>query len=129
MEVLPLIGCAMIAAVLCLLLKQYKPEFAVVLSIVAGVLLFLAVFAGLRPVFTTITDLMNRTDIGNVYTKTLVKALGICYLVELASDSCRDAGQTAIAGKVELVGRVAVLLLALPMFQNLADMALGLLKN
>lgn len=129
MDVLQLVGAAMISAVLCLLLRQYKPEFAVILAIVSGASLFLAVFSGLQPVFATMTDLMNQTSIGNLYTEVMIKALGICYLVELAADTCRDAGQTAIASKVELIGRVSILLLALPMFQELCDTALGLMEG
>ncbi len=129
MDLLPMIGVAMTASVLCLLLRQHRPEFAVVLAIVAGVLLFLSVFSFMEPIFVSITDLMTHTGMGGQYTQIMFKALGICYLVELASDSCRDAGQTALASKVELIGRVSILLLVLPIFEALAGTALGLLQS
>jgi len=124
-----MIGLALTGTVLCLLLKQYKPEYAVVVSIVCGVLLFAGVLANLEPAFASMNELMQNSGIDAGYTKTIVKALGICYVVQLASDSCKDAGQSAIASKVELAGKVSIVLLCLPMFQNLAEIAMKLIAG
>lgn len=124
-----MIGLALTGAVLCLLLKQYKPEYAVVVSIVCGVLLFAGVLVNLEPAFASMNELMQNSGIDAGYTKTIVKALGICYVVQLASDSCKDAGQSAIASKVELAGKVSIVLLCLPMFQNLAEIAMKLITG
>ena len=64
---------------------------------------------------------------GNEYTMVIIKALGICYVTQLASDTCQDAGERAMAGKIELAGRVAVLLLSLPMFSSILQIALELI--
>ncbi|MGI5957954.1 MAG: SpoIIIAC/SpoIIIAD family protein [Massiliimalia sp.] len=128
MELTPVVGGALAAAALCLLLKQYKPEYAMMLSAVCGAMVFLAVLSSLSPVLELANTLAGQTGVNTLYGKTLFKALGICYLVQLASDCCRDAGQTAIAGKIELAGKGAIVLLSLPLFESLAETALTLLN-
>jgi len=66
--------------------------------------------------------------IGETRLKVLLKSLGICFLSQLAADACRDVGQSAIAGKVELAGRMAVLLSALPLFGELLELAMKLIS-
>lgn len=128
MELTPVVGGALATAVLCLLLRQYRPEYSMLLSVACGVMVFLAVISALDPVLDLARQLAGQTGVSSLYGKTMFKALGICYLVQLASDCCRDADQTAIAGKIELAGKAAVVLLALPLFQSLAETALALLR-
>ena len=57
----------------------------------------------------------------------LFKALGICYLTQFAADSCRDAGESALAVKAEIAGRIAVLLISLPLLSQVASTAMDLI--
>ena len=57
----------------------------------------------------------------------VVKCLGVCILTELASNTCRDAGEQAIGAKVELAGKVTLVLVSLPLFQRLLELAERLL--
>lgn len=128
-QLFTIIGLALISAALCLLLKQYKPEYAMLVSLICGVVIFSMIIISLLPAFDTVKDLMKQSGVNSEYIQAMVKALGICYVTQLASDSCNDAGQTAIAGKVELCGKVFIVLLSLPLFQNLVQVALGLMKE
>ena len=127
MEILMLSGFAIVAAVICLLIRQYKPEYAVAIELVCGVLILGVIMVQMSPVLSVIRELLGKLDIANEYVIIIVKALGICYITQLACDTCRDAGQTAIATKIELAGKVAIVLLSLPMFTQLLDIALSFL--
>ena len=61
------------------------------------------------------------------YVLVLFKALGICYLTQFAADSCRDAGESALAVKAEIAGRIAVLLISLPLLSQVASTAMDLI--
>lgn len=126
MDLFAIVGIALTAAALCILLKQYKPEYAMLVSLVCGILIFLVVIQNLKPAFDVMNQLMGSVNVSGEYGKAIIKALGICYITQLASDSCKDAGQTAIGSKVEMAGKVAVVLLALPLFQNIVSVAMGL---
>ena len=121
MNVLGVAVFAIVAAILALTLKQYSPHIAVVVSVGAGVLLFGYIAASLLPVLQEVLSISLLSEGVAENIGTLFKCLGVCYVVQLAADSCRDAGQQAIASKVELAGKVTVLALALPMLKTVVS--------
>lgn len=128
MNIFSIIGIAIITTAICILLKEYKPEYAMVVSLACGIVLFSMVIVSLLPAFKTMLDLMQKAQINTAYTKAIIKTLGVCYVTQLASDSCKDAGQTAIASKVELSGKVFIVLISLPLFEDLIDVAFSLIN-
>ncbi|MEG1027568.1 MAG: SpoIIIAC/SpoIIIAD family protein, partial [Oscillospiraceae bacterium] len=68
------------------------------------------------PAIQTIKSLANKSYINQEYIQIMLKALGVCYVTELASDSCKEAGQVSIASKVELCGKVFIVILSIPIF-------------
>lgn len=129
MNFLSIVGIALTAAALAVLLRQYRQEYALLIGIAAGVLILIAVITKAQPVFAEINTLMSGAHVNPDYVRVLVKSLGICFVAQLASDACRDAGESAIASKVELAGKFAVLLIALPLFGQVANLALGLMNG
>ena len=69
----------------------------------------------------------GRWGISGEYGVILLKTLGVCFLTQLSADSCRDAGEGALAAKVELAGKLFIVILALPLFQQIAGSALSLI--
>lgn len=121
-------GAGLVAAAAAVLLKQYKPEYAMLVSLAAVAFLFFWILGEILPALNTLRGMMERTAFSSDALKILMKCLGVCYLCEIAGQVCREAGQTAIASKVELAGKVAVLLLCLPMFEELLQIALTLIN-
>lgn len=128
MNIIIIASVALIAAILSLILKQYKPEYSLFISISAGILIFLSVLAVTRPIMDFINSLTSQTGLSGVYAEVLIKSLAVCYITQLASDCCTDAGETAIAGKLQIAGKVAILLIALPMFQSLTELVTELIN-
>ncbi len=121
-------GIAITAAAAALLLRQYLPQYALLITLGGGLLLFFFVLLQLGDAFSALRRLLSMTgaDLGNV--GILLKALGVCYLTQLGADCCRDAGETALAGKVELAGKAAILLLSLPLFEELISFVERLIR-
>ena len=119
---------AIVAAILAMVLKQQKPEYGFLISISAGIAILILAFQTASPIFETISDMLNLTAEVGVYINVLIRALGICIVAQIAADTCRDAAEHALAAKVELAGKVAVLLVALPLFQELIGVAQNLLN-
>lgn len=116
------IGAALISAAVCVLLQKTNPEFSMMTSILTGALIFVVVIVNFTPVLDQIEQWANEFGLNYEAISIVVKALGVCYLTQLAADSCKDAGYSSIAGKVELGGKIAVIVLALPLFSGLLDM-------
>lgn len=128
MDIEKIMGIAVIAIVLCILFKQYKPEYTLFVSIISGIIIFTAVLTALVPTFDTIKDILSRYESGSIYTTAILKTLGICYITSFIADCCNDCGQTAIATKVNLAGKVSIVIISLPLFDNLISLAVSLLK-
>ena len=129
MNLLAIAGIGLVAAAICILIKQYRPEFAMMVSLSCGVLIFALILINLSPAFGQIEDLMSRANLDNQYFQVLVKSLGICYVTSIASDTCKDAGQAAIAGKIELAAKVAIVVMSLPLFLQIIDDSLKLISR
>ena len=127
MKISVIIGIALIAMILCVLLKGYRPEYSVFLSLTAGILILLMTLDALVPVMETLTELIEISGQGRETFTILLKALGVCFITQLASDACKDAGEGAIASKVELAGKVVILLLAMPLFEQIIGVATSLM--
>lgn len=115
MEIIQVVSFALIAVILIMVLKEHRPVLAMQLSIVVGVVIFLRMIHYLAAVLQMLTDMTLQADISLVYLNTLLKIIGIAYIAEFGSQVCRDAGEGAIAGKVEFAGKLMILVMALPL--------------
>ena len=122
MDVFSVIVLALFSALVAVVIKQYKPEYAVVITIVsAGVILF-GLISMIIPVISEIKTMMNNASIDYDYITILIKSVGICYITQFASDTCKDAGQLAISNKIQLAGKVAICLCSLPLYRDLLSL-------
>ncbi|MCX4356183.1 MAG: hypothetical protein OSJ43_08150 [Oscillospiraceae bacterium] len=127
MNIVTLCGFGILAAVLCVIVRQIKPESAVFVSIAAGIGILAAVVTAAAPSVGAITELAENAGIDGEFTKVLLKALAVCYITTLSADCARDAGESAVAAKLELGGRISIAMLSLPVFIELANMVTGLI--
>lgn len=114
-----LIGLVAVFAVL--LLKVGKPEFAMAVSLAACVLILLFAGGTLTAVIGDLQNLFQYISLPEGYLKILFKILGVAYLAEFGSALCKDAGQTAISGQIELVGKLAILAISMPVVTSMFE--------
>ena len=126
MDIFTLAGIAVICVLLCVIVRQYRPEAALGVGIAGGVLLMGAAALMLAPSVEALKELSRRAGLDNGFAQVLIKALAVCCITQLAADICRDAGESALASKLELAGRAAVAVISLPVFMELADIVAGL---
>ena len=93
-------AAGLVGTVLALILGQYRPEFRMLITAAVT------------------RSTMELTGLTGDYAAILFKAVGICLLTQLAGDVCRDSGESSIASKIELAGRAAILLTAMPLIQE-----------
>ena len=129
MELTTILSMLLIAAFLTVLLRRYRPELAMGVGIVAGAIALLAVLNSAAPAVSELQALLDGAALPQAYTAILFKALGICLLTQLTADACRDAGESALAAKAELAGKLLLLVLSLPLFEKITSLALSLLQE
>ena len=121
-------AAGLVGTVLALILGQYRPEFRMLVTAAVTLLLMAMVLEQLSPVLEQLRSTMELTGLTGDYAAVLCKAVGICLLTQLAGDVCRDSGESSIASKIELAGRAAILLTAMPLIQEVLAWAWELMN-
>lgn len=129
MDIIKICGFGILAVILCMIVKQLKPESAFGISLAAGIVILAAAISALAPSVSAVTELANASGIDGELTKILFKALAVCYLVTLSADHARDAGEAALGAKLELAGRAAIAAISLPAFVSLAALVTDLING
>ena len=112
-----------------LVLRAYRPELGLQIAVAAGVLILMLTLDELIALSSFLSETLARFQIDPGYLKVMLKVIGTAYLAQFAADLCRDAGESAVAGKVELAGRVLILALCLPVLMSILEMVGSILSN
>ena len=129
MEVIKIIGIALIALIIIILLKQYRPEFAVYISLLTGVLILVLVMDQLAGVISLLQSLANKTSVNMTFLSLLIKITGIAFLSEFAVSICRDSGEGAIASKIEVGSKIVIISMSIPIISSLLEIILKILPS
>ena len=122
MEVRRIVGIGLIGAILSILLRNSKPEFSMLIPVVVS----FTVLACAMPYLIRITEELSRmassAGINSSYMRIVIKVIGISYLVCITAELCKDAGENAIAAKIELGGKLIILAMAIPIINSLLNL-------
>ena len=125
--IIQIVGLGLVGAVLALVLKQYKPELALPLSLVVGLIIFTFMLKKIIVIIQTLEKLARQAEVDQIYLTTILKAIAIAYIAEFGAQICRDAGEKIIASKIEFAGKVMIMILGLPIMMAIIESILQLL--
>ncbi len=114
-----MIGIALTAAILSLTLKPYQPVFALLTALTAGLCLLFAAVQPLMELADAASRLAAQAGIAVSTYLPVLKAVGIASVTRIAGAVCKDAGQGALAVKLELLGGIAALTACFPLFTDM----------
>lgn len=117
----------LISLIIIVIVKQYRPEFVLYVSLAAGVLILVMIMDKIGAIIDLLTTLSNKTAINNEFLILLIKITGIAFLTEFTVSICKDTGETAIANKVDLGGKVLIISMSIPIIASLLETILKLL--
>ena len=118
MDYMILCGATLLAVVLILLFKHLKSNFAIPLATVFGIILLRQALKDISSELSFFNSLSQRITLpqtGDI----ILKIFGISIIVETTSDICRDANENTIASKIELIGKVELLILTIPLVKEI----------
>lgn len=118
---------ALVALIIIVVLRQYHPEYALLTAVISGGIILIFLSTELASPLFTLIKMLNLYGVSNGLTSYILKSLGICILTNFSVGLCTDFGQTSLAAKVEMAGKVAILVLSLPILQNILEVGLSLL--
>lgn len=126
-EIIRIIGIGLTALVIAIILKQYKPEYAIHVSIIAGVLILFLVMEKLSGVINLLQSISDKTYINKQFLGILLKITGIAIITEFAVSICSDAGEKAIASKIEIGSKVIIIAMSIPIISSLLELIIEIL--
>ncbi|NLC10718.1 MAG: stage III sporulation protein AD [Firmicutes bacterium] len=125
MEIGQVVALGVIATIIILVIKEYRPDLARQLSIAAGIIILLFLLDYLRTVLNVITEVILRADMNIFFLQILFRIVGVAYIAEFGAQVCRDAGENTIASKIELAGKIFILALAIPIIISVMETILN----
>ncbi|CCQ94464.1 stage III sporulation protein [[Clostridium] ultunense Esp] len=127
MEIMQIVGLGIVATVLSLVVKEKRPDFAFMISALAGIAIFLYILGPIGKVITLLQRLAFDAHVNLIFLETVLKIIGIAYIAEFGAQITRDAGEGSIAAKIELGGKILILILSIPIIQSVIETILRLL--
>lgn len=126
MEVFKIVGFAIFSVIIIIVLKEQKPEMALVLTVVSCVGLMIFAITQMTGIIEMLNELVSKSGMNKEFLAIILKVTAIAYIVEFGKNVCVDAGQSAIATKLEMAGKVLILTLSLPLISALVNVLTGL---
>ncbi len=128
MDIFKIAGLGIAAAVFAVFIKGWKPELAMQVSLVATVIILAAVLPYLKVIVDMLKDISQQSGIETRYIGVVLKVIGIAFVAQFASELCRDAGESAIASKIEVGGKIIIMTLSMPIIYSLLEVVNEILQ-
>ena len=129
MEIFKIVGIGIVSCVIVLVVKQLKPELSVTVIVATTVFMLIYILKYFTQIFAIFDTIVEKTGINKDLFTILIKIIGVGYLTEFGASICDDTGNSSIASKVILGGKIAIFIMAIPIITNLFNLILDLLWN
>ncbi len=127
MEIIQIVAIGLLSSILALMLKKQSPESSMYISIAAGVIIFFMIISKVSVVVELLKDIGSKINLDTIYIGTILKIIGIAYISEFGVQICKDAGESAIASKIEFSGKVLIMVISAPILMALMDLIIKML--
>lgn len=126
-ELLKIIAVALVTVFANMLIKQTKPEIAIVISIVGSLIIIMMTVTSLTTVISSFYSIFETTGINFALLAPIFKIIAIGYVAEFGANICYDAGASSVADKILFGAKIIILLIALPIIKSVINMVVELL--
>ena len=126
MDITKVIALGLIGTIFSVLLKKENPQIAMLTAAATGILIFLMLCSPLGELLSLLRETAEQAGVGEGYFGIVLKVIGIAYLTQFGAQLCADAGESAVAAKIELAGKVLMMAAAAPVLTGLLETVLGL---
>ena len=126
--ILKIVFIAIICIFISSSLKKYNSEISSIVSVCGGVIIFLLCLDELSSILEYFKEIYNYTDLDFDFLSTIFKILGIGYITEFTADIAEDFGNSVIASKILLGGKIVICGMTLPIIKKLISILLSFLS-
>lgn len=123
------VGLGLVLSLTIWVLREQSRPFATLVSLIGGVLLLLFLVDPLIRVVNDVTRLAALASIPGVYLGLILKVIGIAYLTTFAARLAADSGEPGVGLRLELAGKLFILLLAVPLIASVTEALLRMVPS
>lgn len=116
-----IVAIGIIAILMAIIFKKGKEEYSLYISISACIIIILLGIGKLEVILDAINKLQGYVQINKAYVGILIKIIGITYITEFSASLCKDSGYQAIGEQIELVGKLTILAISMPIMLALLE--------
>jgi len=124
MDIVQIVLISMVASLLYIILKDIQPTFAFLILLLTSIFIILVVIRQIQAIILLLQTLGEKASVDSTYIHTILKIIGIAYVTELGANITKDAGLASVASKLELAGKIFILLLAIPIITAVIDVVI-----
>lgn len=121
MDIFRIIGIGLATTITALIVKQVKPEIAIIITISGGILMVLMLVDSLTSIISVFNALILKSGVSSGIFSSVLKIIGVGYITEFSANLCQDAGASSVANKILLAGKILILAAALPIVSNIIE--------
>lgn len=126
-DILKIVAVAIVTVFAHMLVKQIKPEIAIIIALVGSIIIISMTVDSLKSVINSFYSIFKSTGVNTALLTPLIKIIAIGYVAEFGANICVDAGVSSVADKILFSAKVIILMLALPIITQVVDMVVALL--
>jgi len=127
LEIVKILVIGIVVSILSVLLKQIKPEYSLICVLIGSGILIIYIINSFQGILEFFARIVDKTGIDKSMFTTMLKIIGVGYLIEFAASVCNDSGNSSIADKIILAGKLIIFTLSLPIITNLFDLVMELI--
>ena len=125
--VIKIVGIGLISLIIIMVLKQYKPDMAIYISLIAGILIIFLSIDKLTDIIELLKTVSSKVEINKEFLGIILKITGIAFLAEIATSLCKDAGESNLASKIEIGTKVIIISFSIPIISSLLELIVEIL--
>ncbi|MBQ6907448.1 MAG: stage III sporulation protein AD [Clostridia bacterium] len=129
MDIFKIISVGVIGTFLSMTVRAYKTELGVLTALSTAFLLLLYTVPSIWEITSEIKNLSENAAIDSVYVTAVIKIIGIAYITQFASELAKDANESLLSKKLELVGKISIIALMMPIISGLLSAILDTLAD
>ncbi|HHW56695.1 MAG TPA: stage III sporulation protein AD [Clostridia bacterium] len=127
MEIFQIVILGIVVLIILTVLRETNPEIAIILSLIAGIIVFMIIIPKLNAIVEVLNTLARKSGLDNIYFMTTLKIIGIAYITEFGVQLCFDANEKNLASKIEIAGKIIIVFLSIPIIIALMETILSIM--
>lgn len=128
MDIIKILIVGVVTSIATIVLKQFKPELSILVSLAGGIIILIGIINYLGNIVNSFMQIVNKTNVNFALFSSVLKIVGVGYITEFGANVCNDTGNSSIADKVLLAGKIIILCLALPIVSSMISTIVGIIK-